>query len=107
MKRSSPSLIESGGIRTTTSPKGRGIRVPVKKSLILFMAPKKGPVNFFRGERGGQRQISAGDSLGQAKQVRPYVLMLTGEHFSGPSKSRGHFVGDQERSVLSANPLKA
>src|SRR6185503_17208884 len=55
--------------------------------------------DFGRGDHGAQAAIAAGDGLGHAQDIGLEIEVLTGEELSGPAKTRGDFVGDEEGAV--------
>jgi hypothetical protein len=53
------------------------------------------------GESGGEREISAGDSLSYAEEVGANGFVFDGEHFAGSAETGGHFVADEQDVVFS------
>ena len=57
------------------------------------------PVDFVGRERGGHRQIAAGQPLAKTEQIGHHVFVLAGEHRARAAEADGHLVGDQEHVV--------
>jgi hypothetical protein len=76
--------------------------VAVEERAELLVLAQKPLVHRLRGERGGERQVTAGNSLGQAHQVGRHSLVLGGEHSSGAPEPSGHLVEDEQRLVAIA-----
>ena len=72
------------------------IAVTVVEGLSLGDIPEEGGEDAFRRERRGERQVATGESFGEAEKIRNDRFVLAGEHFSGATKSRHHFIENQE-----------
>src|SRR5439155_4208566 len=70
------------------------ITVPVEEGLELLVPTEERPVNALGGQRGGQRQIAAGQPLADRHEVRLYALVLAGEHPARASEAGRHFISD-------------
>ena len=77
-----------------------GVGVPVEERLEFVVRPKKSGKYLVGRERGGQRQIPAGEALGYAEDVRADAGVLAGEHLAGTAEPGRHFVADQQDAVL-------
>ena len=64
------------------------VGVAVEEGAELLVRAEEALVDPLGGERGGQRQVAAGDALGQAQQVGRDALVLAGEHPSRCGRSR-------------------
>ena len=53
-------------------------------------------------QRRGQRQVAAGQPLGEAEQVGGHLLLLAGEHRAGAAEAGRHLVADQQHAVVVA-----
>ena len=56
------------------------VSVAVEERLALGISAQKRPPNLVGRQRGGHRQVAAGEPLGQAEQIGRDVLVLAGEH---------------------------
>ena len=72
---------------------GRG-----RRSALLGRA-EEALVDPLGGQRRGQRQVAAGQALGEAQQVRRDALLLAGEHRPGAAEAGRHLVADQQHAV--------
>ena len=64
-------------------------------------------VDFVAREHAGQRQVAAGDALGEAQQVGRDVGLLACEQRPGAPEAGHHLVGDQQHLVLRAQRARA
>ena len=71
----------------------------MKKGLALGVAAQKGLPDLVGRQRGGQRQVAAGQALGQAQQVGRHSFLFAGEHRAGAAEADRHFVGNQQHVV--------
>src|SRR5204862_4367263 len=78
------------------------VGVAVEEGLELLELAEKALVDLLRRQGGGQRQVAAGDALGQAEQVGRDVLLLAGEHRAGAAEAGGHLVEDEQDVVAVA-----
>ena len=76
-----------------------GVGVPVEERLELVVRGQKGRKYLVGRERGGQRQIPAGEALGDAEDVRADTGVPAGEHPAGTAEPGRHFVADQQDAV--------
>ena len=53
-------------------------------------------------ERRGERQVAAGQALGEAHEVGRHALLLAGEHRARAAEAGRDLVADQEHAVLVA-----
>src|SRR5205814_1977316 len=67
---------ERGGARQRVA----GVRVAVEERAELGERAEEALVDRLGGQRGGEREVAAGQALGQAQQVGLDALLLTGEH---------------------------
>ncbi len=74
------------------------IAVTVVEGLSFGDITEEGREDPFRRERGGERQVAAGESLGEAEKIGNDLFVLAGEHFSGATKSGHHFIENQEHA---------
>ncbi len=51
------------------------------------------------GDRRGERQCAAGQSLGQRDDVRHHAGVMEGEHCAGPAETREDLIEDQQKLV--------
>ena len=72
---------------------GRG-----RRSLLLGGA-EEGLVDALGGERRRERQVAAGQALGEAEQVGRDALLLAGEHRAGAAEAGRDLVADQQHAV--------
>ena len=77
-----------------------GVGVAVVEGLSFFQVAGEGLLDFVAADGGGQRQVSAGDPLGQAEDVGGHLLAFTGKKFAGTTKARGDFVSNKQNVVL-------
>ena len=52
-------------------------------------------VHLAGGERGGEWQVAAGESLGEAEEIRNHTFFLAGKHGSGAAEAGHDFIEDQ------------
>ena len=80
------------------------VAVPVKKSLQLRIVAEERIEYFLRCQRGSHRQIAAGQSLGDAEEIRLHAFIVTREEaISSAAQAGHHFVGDELGSVFTRN----
>ena len=79
-----------------------GIGVAVKEVAVLIVPAEKCVVNLIGCQRRGNRQISAGQTLRDAQQIRSHSLLLTREHRAGAAEAGCHFIENQQRAMLAA-----
>ena len=88
-------------IREVGQGGGHGARVPTIRGIEaeVFL---DGLCYFGRGDHGAQAAVAATDGLGHAQDIGLEIKMLAGKELSGPAKTRGYFVGDEEGAVAGA-----
>ena len=59
-------------------------------------------VHALGGQRGRERQVAAGDALGEAEEVGRDAFVLAGEHPPRAAEAGGHLVEDQQHAVAVA-----
>ncbi len=79
-----------------------GVRVAVEEALELVEGAEEALVHALARQRRGEREVAAGDALGERHEVGRDALLLAGEHRARPSEARGHLVADQEHAVAVA-----
>src|SRR5207244_6597380 len=79
-----------------------GIAVPVEEGLLRFEGAEEALVDRVCRDGRGERQVSAGESLGEAEDVRDDLLLLGGEQAPGAAEPRGHLVADEQDAVVAA-----
>ena len=72
-----------------------GIGVPVKESFEMFVVAEKRREDSLGGKRRRQRQITAGNALGDTENIRRHAGMVAREHFSGAAKAGGDLVDNE------------
>src|SRR5437773_11719738 len=88
------------GERRGSAERVAAVGMAVEEGFGVFVAAEKGAVDFIVRERGGKRQVAAGQPFRKAQKIGRYALVLAGKHFSGPSHSDRNFVGDQQRAIF-------
>ena len=73
---------------------GKGMAV--EKCLQLAVFTEKGIVDLLGGHGCCQRQIAAGDPLGERHDVRGHPFMVAGEHPPGAAETDGNLIGNQQ-----------
>jgi len=71
---------------------------PWKKVLFSAGAAEEGVEDLLSGESGGEGEIAAGDSFGDAHEVGLNVFVFEGEHFAGSAEAVA--TSSQMRRVL-------
>ena len=61
----------------------------------FFRRAEEGGVNGAGGERGGEREVAAGEAFREAEKIRDYVFLLAGEHFAGAAEAGHDLVEDE------------
>ncbi len=84
-----------------------GVGVAVKEVAVLVVAPEKRVVDLVGGERGGDRQVPAGQPLGEAQKIRRHPFALAREQRARAAEAGGHLVENQQRAVLAARRGRA
>ena len=79
-----------------------GIAMPVEKCFPLAIGTQKPSVDFFRGQGGTEREVASGESFADCHEIWCHVVMVTGKHTPGSSKTSGHFIGNEKNLVLRA-----
>src|SRR5690606_28553889 len=79
-----------------------GVAVAVQESPQGFVVVVEGVVDSVGGEHHGQRQVTGGQALGQAHEIRGDAGLFTGEHGAGAAKAHGDFVGNQVYAIAVA-----
>ena len=80
------------------------IRVPMIKRPAFLRPAQESAKDFFGGQRGGKRQVTAGQALGQAKKIRNDILPCAGEQGSRAAEADRHLIGD-EQNIMRARHL--
>ena len=75
------------------------VGVAVEEGAELLVLAEEALVDALGGERRRQRQVAAGDALGQAHEVGRDVLVLAREHPARAAEAGGHLVADQQHAV--------
>ncbi|MCY1442119.1 hypothetical protein D9M71_584680 [compost metagenome] len=79
-----------------------GVAVGVQEGAQGRVVVVEGAVDLVCGHARRQRQIAAGQGLGQAQEVRADTGLFTGEHRPGAAETDGDFVVDQVHAVAVA-----
>ena len=84
-----------------------GEAVAVEKCFELVVSAQKGRENLARGQRGGHGQVTAGQPLGQGREIGMHVFLVTGQQArgadGGAAKGGHHFVGNQLGAVAAGD----
>jgi hypothetical protein len=72
--------------------------VAVEEGALLVRGAEEALVDPLGRQRRRQRQVAAGEALGEAHQVGRHVLLLTGEHRPGAAEAGRHLVADQQHA---------
>src|SRR3954471_13724787 len=78
------------------------VAVTVAQRSAVAGFPKKSVEHALRRQSSGERQVTAGQSLGEAKEVRHHAFVFTREHLSGAAETRHHFIENEEDVPLAA-----
>ena len=78
-----------------------GVGVSVVEGV--FGRAEKGVVDFAGGQGGGEGEVAAGNSFGEAEEIRDDFLVLAGEHFPGAPEA-GHHLVENEMDVVCGAP---
>ena len=70
----------------------------VVEGLPLGDIAQKSLEDALRGERGGEREVAAGEPLGEAQKIGNDSFVLAGEHFSGAPEAGHHLVENQKHT---------
>ena len=79
-----------------------GVAVGMQERVELRVLVVERVVDGVGGQHHGQRQVAAGEALGQAQVVRPDAGLLAGEHRAGAPEADGDLVGDEMHAVTVA-----
>src|SRR4051812_21867750 len=66
------------------------VGVAVEERFEFLIASHKRPEYFFSSQSGGQRQVAASQTFGDAEKVRRDVFVFYGEHLAGSSEACCH-----------------
>ncbi len=80
-----------------------GIAVAMKKRLELGVLPEERLEDLCGRQRGGQRQVTGCQALGQRHEIRRHVFLFAGKHRSRPAEPGHDLIGDQQRAALVAD----
>src|SRR5207253_1187121 len=69
-----------------------GERVAVKKRALALVGAEKRGENLLARERRGQRQVAAGQPLGEAEKIGRHALVGADEHRAEPAERDEHLV---------------
>ena len=78
------------------------VRVAVKECELLLIFAEEGRVDLLGRQGRGERQIAAGDALGEAQEIGRDRLLLAREHRPGAAEAGRDLVADEEHVVLGA-----
>ena len=87
------------GVRRGAGQRIARVAVRMQEGIELHVFVVEGVVHGFRGQHHGQRQVAAGEPLGQAQVVGPDAGLLAGEHRAGAPESHRDLVGDEMHAV--------
>ena len=88
--------------RRRTGQRVAGVAVRVQEGAQGRVVVVERAVHLFGGQAGGQRQVAAGQGLGQTEEVRADAGLFTGEHGAGAAETDGDFVMDQVHAIAVA-----
>ena len=71
----------------------------MKEGSVLLVRTQESLVDRVGRERGGKREIAAGETFANAHEVGPHVLVLAREHRARAAKAGRHLVADQQGVV--------
>ena len=74
----------------------------VVESLLIFERTAERAENSFRGECRGERQVAAGESLGQTQEIRYDVFLLACKHRSRSPEAGHHLIQNQKNIYVVA-----
>src|SRR5581483_3932072 len=70
-----------------------------QEGAVLLRRAQEGLVDPLRGQRGGEREVAAGEPLAEAEQIGRHALLLAGEHRARAAEARRDHVADQQHAV--------
>src|SRR5689334_6711948 len=79
----------------------------MEEGLAFRWFAEEGVEDFLSRECRGQREITAGDPLGDAHQIRLHVFVFAGEHLAGAAEADGDFVADEQGAAAIAQLANA
>ncbi|RMU89864.1 hypothetical protein ALP20_05453, partial [Pseudomonas coronafaciens pv. coronafaciens] len=91
-----------GRQRSSAGQRVAGIAMRVQKRAQGRVVVIERVVHVVCGHAGRQRQIAAGQRLGQTQEIRANAGLLTGEHGAGTAKANGNFIVDQVHAIAVA-----
>src|SRR5882724_11869822 len=74
--------------------------MPMEKGARAFIGSEERLENLVADHRGGQRQISAGETLGQTEKIGRYVFVGGDDHFPEPAKGDEDLIENQMDAVF-------
>ena len=88
--------------RRSTRQRVAGVAVRVQERAQGRVVVVERLVHLVGGQAGGQRQVTTGQGLGQAQEVRADARLFTREHRAGAAKAHGDLVVDQVHVIAVA-----
>lgn len=76
--------------------------MPVVESLLIFERTAERSENTFRGECRGEREVAAGEPLGETEEIREDVFLLACKQGSRTSEAGHHLIQNQKNIGLVA-----
>src|SRR5918999_1103659 len=83
------------------------VSMAVKEGFKILVVTEEGGKDFFAAYGRCQRQVAAGDSLGETDDVGPYLSVVACKHLSGAAKPRRYLIQNQENSMAPADFIES